>query len=57
MGGALDEGPQSRGFLLKERVMTKTRKLQLIRVGDAKVLTRGEPGLGVELGTMRWGEA
>jgi len=32
--------------------MTKTRKLRLIRVGDAKVLTRGEAGPGEELVTM-----
>ena len=38
--------------LLEERVMTKTRKFQLIRVGDAKVLTRGEDGPGDELVTM-----
>lgn len=34
--------------------MTKTRKLRLIRVGDAKVLTRGDEGQGNEIGTMRW---
>jgi hypothetical protein len=42
--------------LLKERVMTKIRKFHLVRVGDAKVLTRGGPGIGLELGTMRWDE-
>jgi predicted Rossmann-fold nucleotide-binding protein len=44
--------PQSRGFLLKERVMSKTRKFRLVRLGDAKVLTRGEVGSGDELVTM-----
>jgi hypothetical protein len=39
-------------YFLKERVMTKTRKFQLVRVGDAKVLTRGEFGVGAELATM-----
>ncbi|MDR6624484.1 hypothetical protein J2728_000779 [Caulobacter segnis] len=33
--------------------MTKTRKLRLVRLGDAKALTRGEWGPGDELVTMR----
>jgi hypothetical protein len=33
--------------------MTKTRKFRLVRVGDAKVLTRGDIGAGLELVTMR----
>jgi len=32
--------------------MTKTRKFRLVRLGDAKVLTRGEVGSGDELVTM-----
>lgn len=32
--------------------MTTTRKFRLVRVGDAKVLTRGEDGAGLELVTM-----
>ena len=32
--------------------MTKTRKSRLVRLGDAKVLTRGEVGSGDELVTM-----
>jgi hypothetical protein len=42
---------------LKERVMTKTRKHRLIRVGDAKALTQGDFGVGVELAAMRRDEA
>lgn len=49
--------PRFCGFLLKERVMTKTRKLRLIRVGDAKGLTLGDWGVGVELAAMRRDEA
>ena len=32
--------------------MTKTRKVRLVRLGDAKILTRGEDGPGFELVTM-----
>ena len=32
--------------------MTKTRKFRLVRVGDAKVLTKGQDGPGFELVTM-----
>ena len=33
--------------------MTKTRKVRLVRIGDAKVLTKGDIGAGLELVTMR----
>lgn len=33
--------------------MTKTRKARLVRIGDAKVLTQGDVGAGLELVTMR----
>jgi hypothetical protein len=46
-------GRNHAALLLKERVMTKTRKFRLVRVGDAKVLTRGDIGAGLELVTMR----
>jgi hypothetical protein len=42
---------------LKERVMTQTRKFRLIRVGDAKALTLGDWGVGIELAAMRRDEA
>lgn len=45
---------RNHAVLLKERVMTKTRKFRLVRLGDAKVLTRGDSGVGVELVTMHW---
>ncbi len=45
--------PQSRGFPLKERVMTQTRKIRLVRLGDAKLLTHGDEGVGAEIGTLR----
>ncbi len=32
--------------------MSKTRKFRLVRLGDAKLLTRGELGPGDELVTM-----
>jgi hypothetical protein len=36
--------------------MSKTshRKLRLIRLGEAKRLTRGEEGAGLEMATFRW---
>ena len=37
--------------------MHKTRKPRLVRIGDAKVFTRGGLGIGTELGTMRRDEA
>jgi len=37
----------------RERVMTKTRKIRLVRLGDAKVLTHGAEGVGAEIATLR----
>ena len=49
----LMKGRNHAAFLLKERVMTKSRKVRLVRIGDAKVLTKGDIDVGAELGTMR----
>lgn len=51
--GARDKEAAITRLTLEERVMTKTRKARLVRMGDAKVLTRGDLGAGLELWTMR----
>jgi hypothetical protein len=38
-----------RSLQSQEQVMTKTRKIHLVRVGDAKRLTKGQGTLGVEI--------
>jgi hypothetical protein len=44
--------PHWRGFHLKERVVTKTRKFRLVRLGDAKRLTQGEGFINYEVNTL-----
>jgi hypothetical protein len=39
-------------FSPKERVMTKTRKFRLVRLGDAKVLTQGQGDQNFEINTL-----
>ena len=36
-------------FQTRERVMTKTRKFRIVRVGDAKRLTKGDGVFNIEL--------
>ena len=43
------ETPQFCGVSPKERIMTTTRKTRLVRLGDAKRLTKGQGTLGVEI--------
>jgi hypothetical protein len=54
-GGSLAEPPIP-SAKPKETTMTKTtpRKFRLVRLGEAKRLTRGEEGAGLEMATFRW---
>lgn len=58
MMAASIKSPHLSGALSKEADMTKTDmtktvKVRVIRVGDAKRLTRGDVGFGAELGSLR----
>ena len=53
MMAASIKSPHLSGALSKEADMTKTVKVRVIRVGDAKRLTRGDVGFGAELGSLR----
>jgi len=35
-------------------IKTTPRKIRLVRLGEAKRLTRGEEGAGLEMATFRW---